>query len=343
MKTHLRIKGGKIWLLSALVLLGISLSCCWLIITSVDQPTTAVVGSTVNITVNIDNSCNSSGTAHIVFGILAPKGWKLAQNAKVTYNCSKGIGNMVLIPSSIINSHAGGLSWSAYMKSFFGLEGNLIDDMEWIPFQSDAIINFNNGDKISGKINIQITNIGADNNPALVKLAYCVANDVNAFTFDGNDGDSSPTTEYYNEFTTPNFSLTGGTGDLVDYVNPQLTTIDPPKALDNDIVTLTYNNNVIATALGPNAANTAVYLCATGITSDGKTINVCSPGPKTMMKQTLPGSGLYQITFWPKAFFGTTSDQSVVSMTYYITNQAGTVQVGYGNTTAPFTYKFKCI
>jgi hypothetical protein len=343
MKTHLHIKGKNIWLISALVLIGISLSCCWLIISSVDQPTTAVVGSTVNIKVNINNSCNSSGTAHIVFGILAPKGWNLAKNATVAYNCTKGVGNMVLIPSSIINSHAGGLSWSAYMKSFFGLEGNLIDDMEWIPYQSDAIINFNNGDKISGYITVQITNIGADNNPTLVKLAYVVANDQNAFTFDGNDGDSSPTTEYYNEFTGPVFTLTGGTGDLIDFVNPQLTTMDPPKALDNDIVTLTYNNNVVATALGSNANNVAVYLCATGITNDGKILTVCLPGLNTMMKQAITGSGLYQITFWPKAFFGTTADQNVVSMTYYITDQTGAIQVGYGNTTAPFTYKFKCI
>ncbi|MDB5002504.1 MAG: hypothetical protein JWQ34_729 [Mucilaginibacter sp.] len=343
MKTRLRIKGKKLWLLCAVVLLGISLSCCYLIINSVNQPASAVVGSTVSITVNATSHTNSSGTAHMIFGILAPKGWNLSKNAKVTYTSSKGNGNMTLIPAAIINNHAGGLSWAAYMKSFFGLEGNLIDDMEWIPFQSDAIITYANGDLMTVAINIQITNIGADNNPTLVKLAYVIANDVNAFTFDGNDGDSSPTSEYYNEFTTPCFSLTGGTGDLVDFCNPQLTTIDPPKSLDNDIVTLTYNNNIVSTPLGTNAANPAVYICATATTSDGKTLNACTPGPKTMMTQTSAGSGVYQITFWPKALFGATTGQSIVSMTYYITNQAGTIQVGYGNTAAAFTYKFKCL
>jgi len=340
MKVRLHIKGKNLWRLCTLIVLCIVLSCCYTIITSVDQPASAVVGSTVNITVHVNNSCNSSGTAHFIFGFLTPKGWKTAQNAKITYNSSKGNGNMVLIPSTTIAPNSNGVNWPTYMKNFFGNAGNLIDDVEWVAYQSDVPITYNNGDKISGTVNITFTNIGADGNPTEVKLAYVVANDQNGFTFDGNDGDSSPTTEYYNELITPCFQLTGGTGDLVDFCNPQLTTIDPPKSLDNDIVTLTYNNNVITPALLPNSS--AVYLCATATMSDGKTVTVCDQSAKTMLAQTSATSGIYQLTFWPRKFFGATTGQTVVSMTYFITDKAGTTQVGYGGTNSPFTYKFKC-
>lgn len=339
MKTTLHIKGRNLWILCTLVVLGIALSCCYTIIVSVNQPATAVVGSTVNIVVNVKNSCNSSGTAHFVFGFLAPKGWKTSQNAKITWASTKGNGNMVLIPSTTIAPNSNGLSWPAYMKATFGNAGNLIDDVEWVAYQTDAPINYANGDKITGTVNITFSNIGADGNPTLVKLGYVVANDQNGFTFDGNDGDSSPTSEYYNELVTSCFQLTGGTGDLVDFCNPQLTTINPPKSLDNDLVTITYNNNVTPTAL---AGSNAVYLCATATLSDGSTVNVCGQTAKTMLTQTSANSGVYQLTFWPKSFFGTTAAQTVVSMTYYITDKTGAIQVGYGNTAAAFTYKFKC-
>jgi hypothetical protein len=339
MKIRLRIKGKNLWRLCTLVVLCIVLSCCYTIITEVDQPATAVVGSTVNITVHVNNSCNSSGTAHVVLGFLTPTGWNTAQNAKITYSSTKGNGNMVLIPSTTIAPNSNGVNWTTYMKNFFGNAGNLINDVQWTAYESDVPITYNNGDKITGTFNITFTNIGADGNPTEVKLAYVVANDQNGFTFDGNDGDSSPTTEYYNEMIMPCFQLTGGTGDLVDFCNPQLTTLDPPKSLDNDIITLTYNNNVTAT---PLAGASAVYLCATATLSDGSTVTVCNQSAQTMLTQTTPTSGIYQLTFWPRKLFGVTASQTVVSMTYFITDITGAKQVGYGGGSSPFTYKFKC-
>jgi hypothetical protein len=340
MKVRLHIKGKNLWRLCTLIVLCIVLSCCYTIITGVDQPATAVVGSTVNITVHVNNSCNSGGTAHFVFGFLTPTGWNTAQNAKITYTSTKGNGNMVLIPSTTIAPNSNGVNWPLYMKNTFGNAGNLINDVQWTAYESDVPITYANGDKISGTVNITFNNIGADGNPTEVKLAYVVANDQNGFTSDGNDGDSSPTTEYYNEFiNTTCFTLTGGTGDLVDFCNPQLTTIDPPKSLDNDIVTLTYNNNVTKTAL---AGAPAVYLCATATMSDGTTVTVCGQSANTMLTQTTSTSGIYQLTFWPRKLFGAVAGQTVVSMTYFITDITGAKQVGYGNSSSPFTYKFKC-
>jgi hypothetical protein len=337
MATTLRIKGKRVWLLCALAMIAVVFSYCYIKITNVTIPNTAAVGEVVPITLTIENSCNSGGTANVVLCVLMPKGWKGAENLTGTYTSSKGNGNMVPVSTSTAAPNSNGLNWPDYAKKTFGLAGNLIDDMEWVTIQTDKAITYANGDKINGTINLKLK-VGADNNAALVKLAYVVANTTNGFTSDGfQESPYGATAEYYNEYVGNNFSVTGGTGDLIDYVNPQLTTINPPKSLDNDIITLTYNGNIISTGL---SGSTAVYLCATATTSDGKTYTVCDKTAKTTLTQT--STGIYQITLWPKSFFGISDGQTLTGMTYYITNQAGTVQVGYGNTAAAFTYKFKC-
>jgi hypothetical protein len=165
-----------------------------------------------------------------------------------------------------------------------------------------------------------------------------VANTSNGFTSDTyTDAGYGATAEYYNEYIGDCFTVNGGTGDLVDFCNPQLTTITPPKSLDNDILTLTFDANVAETAL---SGSDEVYLCATGTTSDGQTFTICEQTSKTLMKATT--GGRYEITFWPRAFFGISDNQTLTNMTYFITDKTGTTQVGYGNTSAPFTYKFKC-
>jgi hypothetical protein len=62
-----------------------------------------------------------------------------------------------------------------------------------------------------------------------------------------------------------------------------------------------------------------------------------------MFTQTTPSSGIYQLTFWPRKLFGVTASQTVVSMTYFITDKTGLTKVGYGGTSSPFTYTFKCL
>jgi hypothetical protein len=333
MKLNLRIKGKRIWQMCALVVLGVALACCGEIITSVDQPDTATVGSVVPITVHIDiPTVGNGGPDYLIFGFLVPKGWKAAQNTTITYTSpTLGDGTMTLIPNTTLAKNGNGLNWPDDMKKTFGIGGNLIDDMEWVAYQSDKAYT-HNGSEITGELNIKIK-VGADNNNTTVKLGYVITDSGNGFTSDGNG------TYYSEKLSDKCFEVTGGTGDLVDFCNPQLTTINPPKSLDNDFITLTFDGNVATTALNGSAV---VYLCATAYTSDGKTISVCEQTSKTKMIQVPDGSNKYQITFWPKALFGTTDTQTITKMEYFITDQTGAVKVGYGNTQAPFVYNFKC-
>ena len=234
---RIRIKGQRIWMLTGLVLLAIVFSYCHIKITKVTIPATAQVGDEVPIKLDLDISCNSDGNDKLILGVLMPKGWKGTQHMTATYTSSKGNGIMVMTPLTAIAPHSDGKNWPDYMRATFGIAGNLIDDMEWVVMQSDVPFAYANGDKITGSINIKLT-VGADDNPTMVKLAYVVANTTNGFTSDTfTDDGYGPTAEYYNELIGDCFSVTGGSGDLVDFCNPQLTSITPPKSLDNDFIT----------------------------------------------------------------------------------------------------------
>jgi hypothetical protein len=333
MKLYLRIKGKRIWQVCALLILGVALACCGEIITGVDQPDTATVGQVVPITVHIDiPTVGNGGPDYLIFGFLVPKGWKAAQNTTITYSSQTlGNGNMVLVPNTTLAKNGNGLNWPDDMKKTFGIGPNLIDDMEWVVYQTDKAFT-HNGAEITGDLNIKIK-VGADNNNTFVKLGYVITDSGNGFTSDSNG------TYYSVKMDNTCFEVTGGTGELVDFCNPQLTTINPPKSLDNDYITLTFDGTVTDTDL---KNSDVVYLCATAYTSDGQTINVCEQTDKTKMVQIPDGSKKYQITFWPKSFFGTTDTQTIIKLDYFITDKTGTVKVGYGNTSSPFEYNFKC-
>lgn len=332
MRSYLHIKGKGLWKFCALTALAIVLACCGEVITSVDQPATTTAGSTMTVTVHLSiPTAADGGPDYLVFGFLVPKGWKAAQNTVVTYSGAQGSGNMTLIPEGTLGKNGNGLTWTAYMKKTFQIGGNLIDDMEWVAYQSDKAYSHSGGLEFKGDITIK-TKVAADNNNYLVKLGYTITDTGHGFTSDQFG-------TYYSEVVTPCFEVTGGTGDLIDFCNPQLTTVNPPKSLDNDIITLTFDGTVVNTPLN-NAAET--YLCATAYTSDGKTISVCEQTDKTKMIQAVPNSKKYQLTFWPKSFFNTTAAQTITKIEYFITDKKGTAKVGYGNTLAPFVYTFKC-
>ena len=340
---HINIKGRALWGGCAALIMAIIITCCSIINFTVDQPDTAVVGANTTIKVQFTyHNIYQSKTQSLVFGFLAPKGWATAQNAKITYTstATTGTGNMKLMDPAAIEPQSNGLSWSAAMKKKFGIGGNLIDDMEWVVYQSDVSVVTSNGGDITVYLTINMK-MGADGNNTLCKLGYAVAETSDGLHDpDGSiDKDPGVKYEYFAETITPCFQLTGGPGDVVDFCNPQLTSYDPPKALDNDFFTITFDGTVANTGLNNPPA---VYLCAIGNTADGKSITVCEQTAKTKLTQTTANSNRYKITIWPRKFFGITDAQTITNMTYYITDATGNIKVGYGNTASPFTYTFKC-
>jgi hypothetical protein len=340
MRSKINIKGRILWKLCALAVLGISLTCCLVEVTSVDQPTTATAKQVVPITLHDSISTqvdNGPISANYVFCLLAPKGWAAAQNTTVTYTSSLGNGSMQLMPSNIIEPANGKVNWVASATAKFGIGKNLVNDVEWVVFESVQPISIANGISITGEINIKIT-VGADGNNTSYFPEYVTCESVDgisddAFWVNGHD---------YSKNDGPCLVQTGTDGDLHDYCNPQLASFNPPKALDNEFITLTYNNLLTPT---PLTGNNNLYLCVdSAYLSDGTALtNFCMQAEKTQLVQTSASSGLFTLTFWPRSFFGLTSTQTLSKLVYYVTDQTGSKRVGYGGSiTSPFTYKFEC-
>ncbi|QXV65265.1 DUF4961 domain-containing protein [Mucilaginibacter sp. 21P] len=307
------------------------LSNCEFFINSLDQPLSANAGDVITAKLDMNFQTNLGPyTARIVIGILAPRAWKLGQNqnVKITYSGDKGTGTFVPIPSNVVAGGAkNGENWATRMKNRFGIGPNYLDDMEWVPFWTTSAISTVPNENPHAVFNIQMK-VGVDGANTSVKLGYVVCND--------NDG-IGDTDITLSPVKFADCLEVKGTGDLVDFCNPSLTTLNPTRALDNDYQAISYNNALVDTKL---KGVHDLYICATGHTSDGKSISICSQTDDTKLMETNPNQ--FQITFWPRKFFNLTAGQTLTDMDYYITNKAGTLRVGYGNTDVPFKIKFVC-
>lgn len=263
-------------------------------------------------------------TTKMLVGFLVPKSWNAAENTVVTFTTTdKGNGTMVLIPDTEKDKSTG-LSWPEAAKKKYGIGPNLVDDMEWVVYVTTSAYTFVN----NGNTDIEVTiksKLGPEN--MLVKLGFFIG-----ATKEGIDDDRF----YKFAFSEP-FEVKNGTGDLIDFVNPQLSKVDPVKSLDNDIITLTFDAGVTETDL----SNTDdIYLCAKAILDNGDVTEVCEQTDKTRLKPI--GGKKYIIDFWPRGFFDTPKGRSIVKLEYYFKDITGNGKVGYGNTADPFKYTFVC-
>ena len=243
---NIRLKASKLLMLAALVVLAVIITCCSVSITSVQQPSTAIAGDSVTVRINVAmgdpvNNVEDPYLANYVICVLAPKGWKLGENTRITYTSNKGNGVMRLMPAEVLEptQEENGINWQASTKLKFGIGGNLIDDLEWVVFRSETQYFFANGDLINGTATLRIK-VGADGNNTLYKPGYVVCNSKDGLS----DGVGTVGLTYATYFGSC-FSVTGGTtGELVDFCNPQLTVVDPPKVTDNDLLSFTFDRSV---------------------------------------------------------------------------------------------------
>lgn len=264
-------------------------------------------------------------TTKLIVGILVPKSWRAAENTKVSFTSPKGNAVMSLIPAAE-REGASGLNWQEAAKKRFGIGPNLIDDMEWVVYRSNATYTFSNNEDIKFDVKVE-SKLGPEN--MLVKLGFFI---------NSSKENLRPEDTDYTKFAFSDiFEVTNGEGDIIDFVNPQLGKVNPVKSLDNDIITMTFDKGVSTTEL----ENTEdIYLCAKGFTENNETITVCEQTAKT--KLTPIGGKRYRIDFWPRALFNVAKGQTLTRLEYYYTNSTGTIKVGYGNTDEPFKYTFKC-
>lgn len=267
----------------------------------------------------------ASYTTKLVVGFLAPRSWNAGQNTTMKLTSPKGgAGVMALIPSSEVEP-VYKTGWSNAAKLKFKIGPNLFDNLEWVVFRSVESYSVINNEDI--KFNVEVKSLIGPQN-VLVKLGFFIATSKESLTADN---------DYVKTAYSDVFSVPGGQGDLVDFVNPQLGKIEPVQSLDNDIITFTFDAGVIQTGL----SNTdGVYLCAKAFTNTGDSISVCEQTDKTKLASI--GGKRYLLDLWPRGFFNVADGQTITRLEYYFADASGNVKVGYGNTSDPFRFTFKC-
>ena len=317
----------KIYFALFIVFAGLVISACVSTITVLSQESSAKPGDTAHMVINLQwAGINYDDSYREVVGICVPKSWNAARNTTMTYKSDVGDGKMIVIPDGVVEP-TNKLPYPASFLKKFGIGPNYINDMEWVVFWSDVNLRVSNGSTVNGQIYI---NIKTSQDNVSFKPGYVMCED--------KDGIS----DYFTGLYTSLFGncmqvVAPDAEEIEDFCNPQIGTADPANATYNDIVTITYNGSLDTSAL---KNGTDVYFCAKGYTTSGEVIDMCQQTEQT--KLTPSGIQQWRIDFWPKKFFNLQNGQSLSKIEYYFTNKDGTMKTGYGNTTDPFKYTFKC-
>ena len=313
MKNRRSLKSLAILLLASIFLQG----CISLF--DIDQPVTAKAGETITITLHVEIPQTKTNPANrIYFGFLVPRDWNAAKNATVTYTSTRGAGKMTPVPSGLLSTGVN-QEWTYILMSRFKLGANVVKDMEWVIFQSDTTYpSTTGGPKATGIIKI-VTKVGMYNE--MVKPGYFVT------TQDGIDPANNPV---YGK----DLHITGGRNQLIDFSHPQVATVVPVRSVDNDYITITFDGNARQT---PLTTSTAVFLQAKAYTRDQQVIEVTEKAERTRLAPL--GDNKWRIQIWPRSFFKIKDSQSLASMEFYLTDNAGN-KVGYDPPGNPNIYEF---
>lgn len=327
MKSYL--KNIKVFLLfSGMIVLILLIANCGLNSLTVDVPATGNPNEMATFKLNSGIQPRVTGggayTTKLIVGFLAPKFWKSGQNTKLELTSPKGVSAFTLIPAAETEP-VYKMSWPDAAKLKFGIGPNLMDDLEWVVFRSDQTYSVVNNEDIPFNVVIN-SKIGPQN--VLVKLGFFIATSKESLT---NDND------YVKTSYSGVFSVSGGEGDLTDFVNPQLGSVNPVHSEDNDIVTLQFDAGVIDTDLGNSEG---IYLCVKAFTTTGDSISICNQNDQT--KLSAIGGKKFRIDLWPRGFFDISDEQKLTRLEYYYTDVSGNARVGYANTEEPFRFTFKC-
>lgn len=323
-----KIKRARLWQAAGLLLLTtVVVISCSITIDSIDQADSVQGGDTLSSTLHVTiNTNDTRNNAKFMVALLVPKVWNASSNTKITFTSSitTGTQTMSAIPAGTAAPQAGGKDWPTLIADNIGNGGNLLPGWEWVAFYSDKAYSVVANDAITVTISIKAK---VSNDNLSFKLGYVVAN--------SSDGLSDA--QYYAS-AFPGCFRVFGQGDLMDYCNPQLSSIDPLSAEDNDIITLNFDAGVIDSEL-KDADD--LYICLKGVTTQGDTLDACAQTEKTRLNSYALKK--WRIDIWPRQFFNLSKSEQLESLVYYFTDKTGQIRVGKDGTGAtPFTYTFKC-
>lgn len=280
-----------------------------------------------------------------VVGFLAPKSWKVSQNAKVTYKNDLAEDpdqekTMSLIPETSLPKNGGGRTWVEALTQEYGVGPNVLDDMEWVVFWTDDSWDIVNNANPNYTIYIR-TDVGEQNLKAT--LGFFVNHTDDGFS---NGGDHKKV-----KFSDECFEVIDGKGLTIDYCNDHYNKVQPLASLQDDFVTFSFNGAINL----ENALSKAgdVFFKAIAVTDAGNRYPVNDKSAKTRMTKESAFSDTYSITIWPADFFGVSENEQVVAVEYWFTNQNESIVISKSDDDAligeenleemePFYFEFLC-
>lgn len=276
-------------------------------IENIIHPDDPQVNSEIEIGVDLKLVPDNDDNSQMVFAVLAPKSWKIAENAKLTFSTSGytqgDIQNetMVLMSNTDIEPTTA-LPWSAALQSEIGLMENL-GPVEWVVFRSQTtfVIADEVEKLINANVKIRLTT-GSEN----IKLFM-------GYFFTGkNRGLHS---EYYKSNAKSKvMTVSGGSNALIDYTTVSLVTTVPSNFGYNDLFSIVFQSQAGAIET-PLKGEDEVYIYGKAIFAEGKdSIIVDGISDKTLMERI--GATTYQKYIYAPEFFGLPKD-AVLTETYF--------------------------
>ena len=181
-------------------------------IESITHPDNPHVNSEIEIGVNVKLEPANDDNTKMIFAVLAPKSWSIADNAVLTFTTSGYTKGDVSDEQMTLVAETGtepttNLAWSTALENQLGLMGNL-GAVEWVVFESQTTFNITDEEEslITANIKIKLTT-GSENIKLSMGYFFCGKNH-------GLNGDY-----YQANAKSKILRVTGGSNALIDYTS----------------------------------------------------------------------------------------------------------------------------
>jgi hypothetical protein len=252
------------------------------------------------------------GDVQFVFSFLAPKSWNVRKNGIVTYKTTLNTDpdqelKMSVVPESSLPKNGGGRSWGDALVQDYGVGPNVISDMEWVTFATDAKWAIFNGDKPNYTIYLR-TNVGTQNLKAYLGF----------FVNHTDDGMSTSNDHKKVKFSDTPFEVIGGKGLTIDYSSEHFNKVQPLSVLQDDYVTFSFNGGVFLNNL---ISSQNIYIEGTAYDENGVVVSIVNEkSSKTILKRETQYTQIYSLTAWPASFFNVPDGRVIKRIEYVFTN-----------------------
>lgn len=285
------------------------------------HPDDPKVNSEIEITVKVKVVTETDETARLVFAVLAPKSWNIAQSAKLTLTtdgyASQGypevVGETMELMADTDLEPTTALKWSEAYQSKIGLMGNL-GPVEWVVFKSKTAFIINDKvstDPINGTVRIRFTT-GSQNLKCFMGYGFCgMKSGFNSERYKANERSKVLT-------------VTGGSNQMIDYTTVSLVSTVPSVFRYGDIFSVKFESVAGSTETALKGVE-KVYLYGRAVYNGGQEAVVDAIGAATLMEKI--GETTYQKYIYPRQFFGLPDDAVIEATYFHFTNEDGSIVV----------------